>query len=127
MVEQNKTIFKVQTNLKHCGYSSRLLEPDYFYEDGMGAHTVPLAGFASPIHDSRTSCISVITFDGLGEVRPEQVNEYRGGGTPVVFVCCQQTVQWWSIGTEGAKHQETISNNKLDDFFDIYKKDFAPE
>jgi len=127
LVEQNKTILKVQTNLKHCGYSSRLLKPDYFYEDGMGKHTVPLAGFASSVHNSRTSCISVITCDGLGEVRPEYVNEYRGVGAPVVFVCCQKTVQWWSIGTEGAEHQETISNDKLDDFFEPHQKDFAPE
>jgi type I restriction-modification system DNA methylase subunit len=127
LVEKNKTIFKVQTNLKHCGYSSRLLESDYFYEDGMGKHTVPLAGFASPVHDSRTSCLSVITCDGLGEVRPEYVNRYRGVGAPVVFVCYQQSVQWWSIGTEGAERQETISNDKVDDFFDKFKKDFAPD
>lgn len=127
MVAQNKTISQVQTNLQRCGYSGQLLEPDYFYEDGMGKHTVPLAGFASPVHDSRTSCISVITCDGLGEVRSEYVNEYRGLGAPVVFVCCQQTVQWWSIRTEGAEREETISNNKLDDFFESYNKEFAPE
>jgi type I restriction-modification system DNA methylase subunit len=61
------------------------------------------------------------------EVRPEYVNEYRGIGAPVIFVCYQQTVQWWSVGTEGAEHQKSISNNKLDDFFDKFKEDFAPE
>lgn len=127
MVAQNRIIAEIQRNLQRCGYTDRLLQADYFYEDGMGKHTVPLAGFARLVHDSRTSCISVVTCDGLGEVRPEYVNEYRGIGAPVVFVCFQQEVQWWSIGTKGAEHQETISNDKLDDFFDKFKKDFAPE
>jgi hypothetical protein len=86
-----------------------------------------LAGFARPVHNSRTSCISVITCDGLGEVRPEYVNEYRGLGAPVVFVCYQQMVQWWNIGTGGAEWKRNITNNELGEFFSIHKGDFAPE
>jgi len=127
LAAHNNIIAAIRTKMQRCGYSDQLLRTDYSYEDGMGKHTVQLAGFASPVHDSRTSCISVITCDGLGEVRSEYVNEYRGLGAPVVFVCCQQTVQWWSIRTEGAEREETISNNKLDDFFESYNKEFAPE
>ncbi|MHC4475194.1 MAG: N-6 DNA methylase [Planctomycetota bacterium] len=57
----------------------------------------------------------------------EQVNQYRGLGAPVAFVCCREAVQWWNIGTGGAKREETISDNKLKHFFATHKKDFAPE
>lgn len=127
LAAQDRTIAEIQTNLQSCGYTSGRLQPDYFYEDGMGRHTVPLAGFASPVHDSRTSCISVITCDGLGEVKSEYVNQYRGLGAPVVFVSCDGTVQWWSVRMGGAEHEKTISRKELKGFFESHRDEFAPE
>ena len=85
MVAQNSLISQVQTNLEQCGYSNGRLRTDYVYEDGTGKHTVALAGFARPVYDLRTSCISVIRCDEL-EVTNESVNKFRGFGAPVVFV-----------------------------------------
>lgn len=127
MAGQDKMIVEIQTNLQRCGYSDQLLRRDYFYEDGMGKHIVPVAGFASPVHDSRTSCISVIGCEGLGDVTPEYVNQYRGLGAPVVFVCCDGTVQWWGVRRTGAEHERTILKKELDGFFESQKEKFAPE
>ncbi|HUW20475.1 MAG TPA: N-6 DNA methylase [Sedimentisphaerales bacterium] len=127
MVAQDKIIAEIETKLQGCGYTNSLLEREYFYEDGMGKHIVPVAGFASPVHDSRTSCISVIGCEGLGDVTPEYVNQYRGLGAPVVFVCCDGTVQWWSVQTGGAEHERTILKKELEGFFESQKEKFAPE
>ena len=127
MAAHNNIIAVIRANLQRCGYSDQLLRPDYSYEDAMGKHTVPLAGFASRVHDSRTSCISVIACDGLREVTDEYVNQFRGLGAPVVFVCCDGTVQWWSVRTRGAEHERTISKKELEGFFRSHKEEFGPE
>jgi hypothetical protein len=36
-------------------------------------------------------------------------------------------VQWWTIGGKGAECRETISENKLGDFFDTHKEEFKPD
>jgi hypothetical protein len=127
LAAQNDIIAAIRTNMQRCGYSDKLLRADYSYEDGMGKHTVPLAGFASPVHDSRTSCISVVSCNGLEQVTAQQVNRYRGLGAPVVFVCFEQMVEWWTIEAAGAKPEEKISRNQLEGFFNAHKQEFAPE
>ena len=127
MAAHNNIIAEIRKNLQRCGYSDQLLRPDYSYEDGRGVHTVQLAGFVRPVYDSRTSCISVIACDGLREVTDEYVNQYRGLGAPVVFVCCDGTVQWWSVRTRGAEHERTILKKELEGFFESHKEKFAPE
>jgi type I restriction-modification system DNA methylase subunit len=100
---------------------------DHVYEDGTGKHTVALAGFARPVYDSRTSCISVVRSDELLEVTSEYVNQFRGFGAPVVFVPRQDNLQWWTVGTSGAGHKATIPGEKISNFFVQHKADFAPD
>ena len=120
-------INKIKRNLERCGYSGRLLQTNYAYADNMGSHTVPLAGFARPVYDSRTACVSVIVSESSIQVSAEQVNEYRGLGAPVVFVCCNGTTQLWTVNREGAKWEETFAEDKLDDLFTKRKEDFKPD
>lgn len=120
-------IAKIRRNLEQCGYSGKLLQTDYVYSDNMGSHTVQLAGFARPVYDSRTACVSVIVSESLIEVRPEQVNEYRGLGAPVVFVCCGETTQLWTVSGTGAKCEETFADDQLDKLFAKRKEDFNPD
>ena len=127
MVAQNSLISQVQTNLEQCGYSNGRLRTDYDYEDGTGKHTVALAGFARPVYDSRTSCISVIRSDDLLGATEGYVNQFRGLGAPIVFVCCNGTIQWWTIGTSGAKFEKTISRDEVKGFFAAYKEKFSPD
>jgi type I restriction-modification system DNA methylase subunit len=117
----------VRTNLEQCGYSDGRLRTDYVYDDGTGERTVALAGFARPVYDSRTSCISVIRCKELLGATEEYVNQFRGFGAPVIFVCCNGTLQWWSVRTRGAKIEKTILKNDIKDFFSAYKNEFSPD
>lgn len=128
MSAQNGMLGEVKRHLKQCGYSDPLLETDYLYEDGSGQrHKVPLAGFASSVHDARTSCVSVIVSEDLAEVRPEHVNKYRELGAPVVFVCCNGTTQWWSIRRLGSECEGTFTKDQLNCLFVERKEDFRPD
>lgn len=127
MTTQNGMLGKIKRNLKQCGYSDPLLQADYFYEDGLGKHTVLLAGFANPVHDARTSCVSVIGCYDLRQVTNEYVHKFRGLGAPLVFACCQTELQWWTIGTRGAEYRETHSKNELEKFFAEHRTEFAPD
>ena len=127
MTAQNGMISKIKRNLERCGYSDRLLITNYVYADNMGPHTVPLAGFARPVYDSRTACVSVIVSESSAQVKAEQVNGYRGLGAPVSFVCCNGTVQWWTIEREGAKWKGTFAEDQLDSLFVKRKRDFEPD
>jgi hypothetical protein len=69
----------------------------------------------------------VITNGSLYGANDVQVSQFRGLGTPVVFACCQNAVQWWTIGTGGAELRETHSESGLRDFFSARKADFAPD
>ena len=120
-------ISKIKRNLGRCGYSDQLLRTNYVYEDDAERHTVPLVGFNGSVPDSRASCISVISCDDLWQVTDQYVNRFRGLGAPVVFVCWQRTVQWWAIRAKGAEFRQTVSENKLGDFFDTHKEEFKPD
>jgi len=127
LTAQNGMIGRIKRNLERCGYSDRLLRTNYVYSDNMGSHTVRLAGFARPVYDSRTACVSVIVSESLIQVSAEQVNEYRGLGAPIVFVCCNRTTQLWTLSREGAKREETVADDQLDDLFAKRKEDFKPD
>jgi hypothetical protein len=71
--------------------------------------------------------VSVIVSESLIQVSAEQVNEYRGLGAPVVFVCCNGTTQLWTISGEGAKWEDTFTDEQLDDLFAKRKEDFKPD
>jgi hypothetical protein len=120
-------IGEIKANLERCGYSDQLLQANYSYEDDAGKHSVPLVAFARPVYDSRTSCISVISSDSLYDVSDVQVYQFRGVGTPVVFVCCANTVQWWTIAAGGAELRETHPEGELREFFRARKEEFAPD
>jgi len=126
LAARHDMISKIKANLERCGYSDQLLQANYSYEDDTGKHSVPLVAFARPVYDSRTSCISVISSDGLYGVSDAQVYQYRGVGTPVIFACCAHTVQWWTIGTGKAELRETHSESELRGFFNAHKAEFAP-
>jgi hypothetical protein len=113
--------------IEKCGYSGNLLEKSYTYEDGEGSHTVELAGFSSEVRDLRTSCISALCCEESQEVSNDFVYGYRGIGTPVVFVCEPNAIQWWTISSTGAEHKETITKTRVEGFFEKHKSEFAPD
>jgi hypothetical protein len=127
LTAKKEIISKIKKNLERCGYTNQLLRTDYVYADKVGSYTLPLAGFARPVYDTRTACVSVIVAGDLTEVKAEYINRYRGFGAPVVFVCCNGTMQWWAIRTERAEWKGTFKKAQLDDFFTKRKEDLRPE
>lgn len=123
---QDRIICEVKENLQRCGYTGEMLQADYPFQ--VGEHSrIPLVGFASSVRDSRTSCICVLMSSEPERVREEYVNSYRGLGAPVAFVGSGGVLQWWTIGTGGAEHRETIQAKNLGAFFDKNRDELGPD
>jgi len=127
LTAHNNIISLIRKNLRQCGYSEPLLKDNYVYGDGIDTRTVPLAAFSSTVHDSRTSCISVIKGEELLGATEQYINQFRSFGAPVIFVCINGSLQWWNLGTGGAKYQETVSKDEIKGFFSVYREKFSPD
>lgn len=88
----------IKLPLSECGYRSDLLRIDFsFGED----QTAPLVAFAQAPADSRSACVAVLSATSGPRVAVEAC---RALGAPVVFVCFQETLQWWKQGEIGRAH-----------------------
>ena len=107
--------------MRSCGYRADLLRSDFRYGDNA---SVPLVGFAQMPMDSRSACVAVLTANREPRVAVEAC---RPLGSPVVFVCFQDTLQWWKQGTASAERIESIPSDRVDRFFQSHQDDFSPE
>ncbi len=107
--------------MQSCGYRPDLLRFDFRYGDNA---SVPLAGFAQQPMDSRSACVAVLAPNGEPRVAVEAC---RPLGTPVVFVCFHETVQWWKQGAASAEWIESIPFDRVDSFFQSHQEVFSPE
>jgi hypothetical protein len=48
-------------------------------------------------------------------------------GAPLVFVCSQNTLQWWKQGAKSAEFRESIPANEVELFFQRHREEFSPE
>jgi hypothetical protein len=58
--------------------------------------------------------------------RPE-VEGCRALGAPLVFVCFQDTLQWWKQGATSAEYLESIPANNVKQFFQSHQDEFSPD
>src|SRR5438552_1033577 len=107
--------------LRSCGYRPDLLRSDFHYGDNA---SVPLIGFAQVPMDSRSACVAAV---GVNEEPRGAVEQCRPLGAPVVFVCFQNTLQWWKQGATSAQWIESIPSDRVDSFFRSHQNDFSPE
>jgi hypothetical protein len=107
--------------LRDCGYRSDLIHSDFRYGDHK---TAPLVGFAQPPLDSRSACVAVLSADREPRLAVEAC---RPLGTPLVFVCFQNTLQWWKQGVRSGDYLESIPANNVDLFFQRNHVKFSPE
>jgi hypothetical protein len=107
--------------LRSCGYRPDLLRSDFRYGDDA---SVPLVGFAQQPMDSRSACVAVLAANGEPRVAVETC---RPLGTPLVFVCFRETLQWWKQGAASADWIESIPIDRIDDFFQSHQADFSPD
>lgn len=69
-----------------------------------------------------------VDVDALTEQTLEKVvSKYRGFGAPVLFICGQEELQWWSFTTQKPILEGKVSAVKVANFFNEHRKDFAPQ
>ena len=89
-----------------------------------GDRTVPLVGFAQPPADSRSACVAVLS--ATTDLRLA-VESCRPLGAPLVFVCFQDTLQWWKQRVTTAEYLESIPANNVAQFFQKHQDEFKPD
>ncbi|MCJ7721855.1 N-6 DNA methylase [Candidatus Bathyarchaeota archaeon] len=68
-----------------------------------------------------------VDVDALTEQTLEKVvSEYRGFGAPVLFTCGHEELQWWSFTTQKPILVDKVSADKVANFFNEHREDFAP-
>jgi hypothetical protein len=110
--------------LEDCGYRLPLLVSDYRFGTADGMQEVPLAAFAHQPTDVRSVCAAAVSAPGDPEAAVIALREL---GAPVVFVCCEEQLQWWRQGTEEPQHLKTLTPSDLPGFFREHQRDFAPD
>ena len=107
--------------LRTCGYRLDLLRSDFTFGENQ---TVPLVGFSHPLADSRSACIAVLSATTGSRLAVEAC---RPLGAPLVFVCFQDTLQWWKQGVTSAEYLESIRASEVEQFFHSHQAEFSPE
>jgi hypothetical protein len=111
----------VRAPLKECGYRSDLLKVDFGYGDNQVA---PIVAFAQQPADSRSACVAVLS----GGAAPRlAVEACKPLGAPVVFVCYEDSLQWWKQGSQRAEHLQTVQSNDVKAFFQENHNQFSPD
>jgi hypothetical protein len=114
----------IKAPLRDCGYRQDLLRTDFQCE---GDLSIPLVGFAQPPMDSRSACVAVLTETPVHTDPRVAVEACRALGTPIVFICIQNTLQWWKQGAASAEFLESIPADNVRGFFRTNKSQFSPE
>lgn len=107
--------------LRDCGYRRDLLRTEVGVASDL---TAPLVGFAQFPADTRSACIAVLE----AKTNPRRVVEQvRPLGTPVVFVCFENTLQWWKQGTDSAEWLQSIEQKDVPNFIRSQQDKFSPD
>jgi N-6 DNA methylase len=107
--------------LRECGYRRELLRTDFSYGQDL---QVPLVAFAQAPADSRSACVAVLAASSAPRAT---VEDCRALGAPIVFVCFQNTLQWWKQGASAAELLESIPADGVERFFKSNIDKFSPE
>jgi N-6 DNA methylase len=110
--------------LERCGYQPPLLVSDFRFGTAGGTHDVALAAFAHQPTDARSACMAVVS---ANHEPAQTVLSYRELGAPVLFVCRDGELQWWSQRADTLKYEATIPLSNLPGFFHTHQQDFAPQ
>jgi hypothetical protein len=98
-----------------------LLRTDFLFGEGQIA---PLVAFAQAPADSRSACVAVLS-EASGP--RAAVEACRPLGIPLVFVCFQDTLQWWKQGARSPEYRESIPADNVERFFEDNLRAFRPD
>jgi type I restriction-modification system DNA methylase subunit len=107
--------------LRECGYRPDLLRADFAFGENQSA---PLVAFAQQPADSRSACVAVLAEPHSPWLAVEACKPL---GTPIVFVCSQNSLQWWKQGSNAAEHLQNVQANEVQSFFRKNQDQFSPE
>ncbi|HEY3937915.1 MAG TPA: N-6 DNA methylase [Bryobacteraceae bacterium] len=111
----------VKAHLRACGYRPDLLKADFSYGEN---RVIPIVAFAQQPADARSACAAVLS----GEAAPRlAVEACKPLGAPVVFVCYEDSLQWWKQGTQGAEQLQTVQSKDVEAFFHENRSRFSPD
>ncbi len=110
----------LKSPLRSCGYRPNLLCDHFALADG---RTVPLVGFAQFPTDSRSACVAVLS--ETPEPR-KAVESCMPIGAPLVFVCYEDSLQWWKQGRNTAEWLESVPAANINSFFRAHQDKFSP-
>jgi len=105
--------------LKECGYGDAQIKQQFKVDQD----TIPVVAFAGRPFDSWSACIAVVDLAGDSKASAEKA---RTLGTPAVFVCGPQGVDWWAMGAGGPTASKAIAWSDVRDVFHRYREDLAP-
>jgi hypothetical protein len=74
--------------------------------------------------DSRSACIAVTSTIGDPRLATQ---DCLALGTPIVFVCSGNTLQWWKQGSQSPEFLESIPGSDVEQFFIRQKNEFSPD
>ncbi len=106
--------------LRECGYRRDLLRFDVGVTSTV---TAPLVGFAHLPADTRSACVAVLE---ATENPRRVVEQVRPLGTPLVFVCFENTLQLWKQGAESAEWLQSIEQKDVPNFVRSQQDKFSP-
>lgn len=114
---------ELQPYLHGCGYSPEQVALGVLLDSG---RRIPLAAFASSIHDSRTACVAVVEqVDDVRQVE-DAVLECRELGAPIVFVRHEGRWLFWKQSQRAPELIRSISPDELETFFRESREALSP-
>jgi type I restriction-modification system DNA methylase subunit len=106
--------------LRVCRYHEDLVEEDYtLASDRM----VPLVAFAHRPHDARSSCIA---FFPESRTPHADIAGLRELCVPFAFFVGDNSWEMWSLRSDGPRRERPVPANKVEQFFEDRKNEFAP-
>ena len=106
-------------HLKKCGYRDALIERQFKVD----RVTIPVAAFAGKPFDSWSACIAAVNL--TGDSKASAANA-RALGSPTVFVCGHQGVDWWAMGADGPTTHRPIAWENVGGVFREHRDELAP-
>jgi hypothetical protein len=82
-----------------------------------------VAAFAGRPFDNWSACIAVVNLNGDSKISAATVQTL---GTPTVFVCGPQRVDWWAMGPSGPTTSRAVPWSDISGVFRDHKDELAP-
>ncbi|MEN6536022.1 MAG: DNA methyltransferase, partial [Bryobacteraceae bacterium] len=120
MTRSAHSVAALRPLIEECGYSGKRLGTEF----RVGDDVFPLVGFASKPWDFDSACIAVTAASDNSE---DAVKACRQLGAPVVWVCRNGTVEWWTQHSTTPTLFDSRPVDQFDTLIREHRADLLPE